>query len=57
MTRLRAEVVVASNRAAAGVYDDTTGPEIVDFLTEHAEVVVSGLCRECQRSAAGQTIR
>ncbi|MGH3362070.1 MAG: MogA/MoaB family molybdenum cofactor biosynthesis protein [Nocardioides sp.] len=29
---LRAEVVVASNRAAAGVYDDTTGPVIVDFL-------------------------
>jgi molybdenum cofactor synthesis domain-containing protein len=30
---LRAEVVVASNRAAAGVYDDTTGPLLVDFLT------------------------
>ena len=29
---LRAEVVVASNRAAAGVYDDTTGPLLVDFL-------------------------
>ena len=27
---LRAAVVVASNRAAAGVYDDTTGPLIVD---------------------------
>jgi molybdenum cofactor synthesis domain-containing protein len=27
-------VVVASNRAAAGVYDDTTGPLLVDFLTE-----------------------
>jgi molybdenum cofactor synthesis domain-containing protein len=26
-------VVVASNRAAAGVYDDTTGPLIVEFLT------------------------
>ncbi|MXG91611.1 MogA/MoaB family molybdenum cofactor biosynthesis protein [Nocardioides sp. YIM 123512] len=25
-------VVVASNRAAAGVYDDTTGPLIVEFL-------------------------
>ncbi|WP_036506589.1 MogA/MoaB family molybdenum cofactor biosynthesis protein [Nocardioides sp. URHA0020] len=34
MTALRAEVVVASNRAAAGVYEDTTGPLIVDFLTE-----------------------
>jgi molybdenum cofactor synthesis domain-containing protein len=31
---LRGEVVVASNRAAAGVYEDTTGPLIVDFLTE-----------------------
>lgn len=31
---LRAEVVVASNRAAAGVYEDTTGPLIVDFLQE-----------------------
>jgi molybdenum cofactor synthesis domain-containing protein len=31
---LPAEVVVASNRAAAGVYDDTTGPLIVDALTE-----------------------
>jgi molybdenum cofactor synthesis domain-containing protein len=30
---LRAEVVVASNRAAAGVYEDTTGPVIVEFLT------------------------
>ena len=30
---LRAEVVVASNRAAAGVYEDTTGPLLVDFLT------------------------
>ena len=26
-------MVVASNRAAAGVYDDTTGPLLVDFLT------------------------
>ena len=31
---MRAEVVVASNRAAAGVYADETGPLIVDFLTE-----------------------
>ena len=30
---MRAAVVVASNRAAAGVYDDTTGPVLVDFLT------------------------
>jgi molybdenum cofactor synthesis domain-containing protein len=34
VTSLRAEVVVASNRAAAGVYEDTTGPVIVDFLAE-----------------------
>ena len=31
---LRAAVVVASNRAAAGVYADETGPLIVDFLRE-----------------------
>jgi molybdenum cofactor synthesis domain-containing protein len=31
---LGAEVVVASNRAAAGVYEDTTGPLIVAFLRE-----------------------
>ncbi|QBR92338.1 MogA/MoaB family molybdenum cofactor biosynthesis protein [Nocardioides euryhalodurans] len=29
---MRAEVVVASNRAAAGVYADETGPLIVEFL-------------------------
>jgi molybdenum cofactor synthesis domain-containing protein len=34
MNTLRAEVVVASNRAAAGVYEDTTGPVLVDFLAE-----------------------
>lgn len=39
MTGLRAEVVVASNRAAAGVYEDTTGPLIVDFLHELEFVV------------------
>ena len=32
ITPMRAAVVVASNRAAAGVYDDTTGPLIVDAL-------------------------
>ena len=31
---MRAEVVVASNRAAAGVYADETGPMIVEFLSE-----------------------
>ena len=30
MSGLPARVVVASNRAAAGVYDDTTGPLIVE---------------------------
>ena len=29
---MRAAVVVASNRAAAGVYDDATGPLLVEFL-------------------------
>jgi molybdenum cofactor synthesis domain-containing protein len=29
---LKAAVIVASNRAAAGVYDDTTGPLIVESL-------------------------
>jgi molybdenum cofactor synthesis domain-containing protein len=32
MSELRAAVVVASNRAAAGVYADTTGPLIVEAL-------------------------
>lgn len=32
MSRMRGAVVVASNRAAAGVYADTTGPLLVDFL-------------------------
>ena len=31
---MRAAVVVASNRAAAGVYDDATGPLIVSWLAE-----------------------
>ena len=31
---MRAAVVVASNRAAAGVYDDATGPLLVEFLTD-----------------------
>jgi len=36
---LRAEVVVASNRAAAGVYADQTGPLIVTALQELGFVV------------------
>jgi len=31
---MKATVVCASNRAAAGVYEDTTGPLIVEALTE-----------------------
>lgn len=34
VTKLRATVVVASNRAAAGVYDDTTGPLIAQALAD-----------------------
>ena len=36
---LAAGVVVASNRAAAGVYDDTTGPLITEFLDQLGFVV------------------
>lgn len=36
---LPATVVVASNRAASGVYEDTTGPLIVAFLAELGFVV------------------
>jgi len=32
--QLKAVVVVASNRASAGVYEDTTGPLLVAFLEE-----------------------
>jgi len=39
MSGLRAEVVVASNRASAGVYADETGPLIVDFLLRLGFVV------------------
>lgn len=45
---LPARVVVASNRAAAGVYEDATGPVLVEFLTRlgfdvpAAEVVPDG---------------
>ena len=34
MTALLGGVVVASNRAAAGIYEDTTGPLLVSFLRE-----------------------
>lgn len=48
MSPRRAAVVVASNRAAAGVYEDTTGPLIVEtlrawgFATADAQVVPDG---------------
>ncbi len=48
MSPRRAAVVVASNRAAAGVYEDTTGPLIVEtlrawgFETADAQVVPDG---------------
>ncbi len=35
MTERRAVVISVSNRAAAGVYEDTTGPLIVAALCEH----------------------
>ncbi len=31
---IRAQVIVASNRAAAGVYEDTSGPLLVEGLRE-----------------------
>ena len=34
-TPMRAAVVVASNRAAAGIYADETGPLIVSWLRDH----------------------
>jgi molybdenum cofactor synthesis domain-containing protein len=34
MTQLTAGVVVASNRASAGVYQDTTGPLLTEFLAD-----------------------
>jgi molybdenum cofactor synthesis domain-containing protein len=34
MTHLPAGVVVASNRASAGVYEDTTGPLLTTFLAD-----------------------
>jgi len=42
---LPATVVVASNRAAAGVYDDTTGPLIVDALADLGFAVTGPVVR------------
>lgn len=35
ITGRKAGVVIASTRAAAGMYQDETGPVIIDWLTEH----------------------
>lgn len=43
---LPAAVVVASNRAATGVYEDTTGPVIVTWLTEQGFVVGPAVVRK-----------
>jgi molybdenum cofactor synthesis domain-containing protein len=40
MTRT-ARVIIASTRAAAGVYDDRTGPVIVDWLAERGYVAAA----------------
>ncbi len=64
MTGLRAEVIVASNRAAAGVYEDETGPMIVEQLEKldfevAAPVVVpdGGPVGEAIRSAVDRGAR
>ncbi len=43
MADRRAVVISVSNRASAGVYDDTTGPRIVAALTDHGIADVQGL--------------
>ena len=52
MTRT-ARVVTASNRAAAGVYADKTGPLIIGWLREHGYDVPAPprWCRTASRSA------
>ena len=54
--RLKATVVVASNRAAAGVYDDTTGPLIVESL-EALGFEVTGPKVVSDGEPVGQAIR
>ncbi len=41
-TGRKAGVVIASTRAAAGVYEDLTGPVIIDWLTEHGFETLPG---------------
>lgn len=43
MTERRAVVISVSNRAAAGVYEDTTGPLIVAALSDHGIADVRGI--------------
>jgi molybdenum cofactor synthesis domain-containing protein len=53
---VRATVVCASNRAAAGVYEDTTGPLIVAALTE-AGFEVTGPVVVPDGAPVGEAIR
>ena len=55
-TVMSAAVVVASNRAAAGVYDDTTGPLIVEALRAAGWVVGDPVVRP-DGAPVGQAIR
>ncbi len=43
MAEWRAVVISVSNRAAAGVYDDTTGPMIMAALSDHGVADVHGV--------------
>lgn len=53
---MRATVITASNRAAAGVYEDTTGPVIVAVL-EEAGFEVSGPVVVADGEPVGAAIR
>ena len=53
---MRATVITASNRAAAGVYEDTTGPVIVAAL-EEAGFEVSGPVVVADGAPVGAAIR
>ena len=50
MNAMMAAVVVASNRAAAGVYEDTTGPLIVDLRVENDGVAITASVRTTDRT-------
>lgn len=53
---MKATVIAASNRAAAGVYEDTTGPVIVDAL-EQAGFEVAGPVVVPDGEPVGEAIR